>query len=218
MTAALRWLERLLFLVALVAIGWYATVRIDAAREQAALSHDLENARSASAAFAPSELRRARAVPVELRRAAAVPANTRVEIAAVPARSLIGRIEVPRLNLSALAREGVDVRTLRNAVGHVPGTAMPGAEGNAAFAAHRDTFFRPLEHVRTGDEVVVTTPTGVHRYGVTGTRIVDPSEVSVLQATEGRHLTLVTCYPFNFAGSAPKRFIVQALLRDSLPH
>jgi sortase A len=208
MTAALRWLERLLFLVAIVAIGWYATVRIDAAREQAALSHDLENARTAAAAFAPSELPRAAAFPV----------NTRVEIAAVAARSLIGRIEVPRLNLSALAREGVDVRTLRTAVGHVPGTAMPGAEGNAAFAAHRDTFFRPLEQIRTGDDVVVTTPTGVHRYAVTGTRIVDPSEVSVLQPTEGRQLTLVTCYPFNFAGSAPKRFIVQASLRDSLPH
>jgi LPXTG-site transpeptidase (sortase) family protein len=209
MSAALRWLERFLFLVAIVAIGWYATIRLDAAREQAALSRDLENARAeAAAGFARSVGPRGRVVPVD----------TRVQITAVAARSLIGRIEVPRLKLSAVAREGVDVRTLRSAVGHVPGTAMPGAEGNAAFAAHRDTFFRPLEGVRAGDDVIVTTPGGVHRYTVTGTRIVDPSEVSVLQPAGGRHLTLVTCYPFNFTGSAPKRFIVQATLRDTPSH
>jgi sortase A len=196
-STALRWLERLLFLVAIVALGWYAIVRVDAAREQAALSRDLESARVAKAATQTAST------------------GARTRIVAVPAQSLIGRIEVPRLNLSAVAREGVDVRTLRGSVGHVPGTALPGAEGNAAFAAHRDTYFRPLERVRTGDEVIVTTPTGVHRYAVTATRIVDPSEVSVLDATGGRQLTLVTCYPFNFVGNAPKRFIVQATLRDS---
>jgi LPXTG-site transpeptidase (sortase) family protein len=197
----LRWLERLLLVVAIVALGWYAGVKLDAAREQAALSTELENARKA-ATQTPGTATSGTRPPVR--------------IVAVPAQSLIGRIEVPRLKLSAVAREGVDVRTLRGSVGHVPGTALPGAEGNAAFAAHRDTFFRPLEGIRTGDEVVVTTPTGVHRYAVTGTHIVDPAEVSVLDATGGRQLTLVTCYPFNFVGNAPKRFIVQATLQDSL--
>lgn len=201
MSTALRWLERLLFLVAIVALGWFAIVKADAAREQAALSDELEAARKAATDTAAAGTAGAR------------PAT---RIVAVPAQSLIGRIEVPRLKLSAIAREGVDVRTLRGSVGHVPGTALPGAEGNAAFAAHRDTFFRPLEGVKTGDEVVVTTPTGVHRYAVTGTRIVDPSEVSVLDATGGRQLTLVTCYPFNFVGNAPKRFIVQATLQPAL--
>lgn len=198
MSTALRWLERLFFLVAIVALGWYAIVEVDAAREQAALSSELEAARKAATDTAAAGTR-----PPTL-------------IVAVPAQSLIGRIEVPRLKLSAIAREGVDVRTLRGSVGHVPGTALPGAAGNAAFAAHRDTFFRPLEGVKTGDEVVVTTPTGVHRYAVTGTRIVNPSEVSVLDATGGRQLTLVTCYPFNFVGNAPKRFIVQATLQPGL--
>lgn len=200
MRPALRWLERLLFLVAIVVLGWYAVVKLDAAREQAALSSELETARQAATEAA----------------AGTNPARPPVRSVAIPARSLIGRIEVPRLNLSAVAREGVDVRTLRSSVGHVPGTALPGAEGNAAFAAHRDTFFRPLQGIRTGDDVVVTTPTGVHRYAVTGTRIVDPSEVSVLDPIGGRQLTLVTCYPFDFAGNAPKRFIVQATLRESL--
>ena len=125
---------------------------------------------------------------------------------------MIGRIEVPRLNLSALAREGVDVRTLRGSVGHVPGTALPGEPGNAAFAAHRDTFFRPLAGIRKGDTVLVTTPDGVHRYRVYATRIVAPTEISVLRAGHQSQLTLVTCYPFDFVGSAPQRFIVQAEL------
>jgi sortase A len=207
MNRALRWLERLLFVVGIAALGWYATVLIDAAREQQALSRELENAQVSAAASTTTSPDRV------------TPARRNSEgakSAPIAARSLIGRIEVPRLKLSALAREGVDVRTLRGSVGHVPGTALPGAEGNAAFAAHRDTFFRPLARVRTGDEVVVTTPTAVHRYSVVSTLIVDPSEVSVLRHTQGRQLTLVTCYPFDYVGSAPKRFIVQATMRDSL--
>ena len=180
----MRWLERLLFVIGIAALGWYSTVKIAATREQAALSHELEAARTT---VAPAPVTRTLAP-----------------------RDLVGRIEMPRLKMSAIAREGVDVRTLRSAVGHVPGTALPGEEGNAAFAAHRDTFFGPLKDVRKGDEVVVTTRDGVHRYTVTSTRIVDPSDVSVLRPTGGRTLTLVTCYPFDFVGSAPSRFIVLA--------
>ena len=129
-------------------------------------------------------------------------------------RALIGRIEVSRIRLSALAREGVDVRTLRGSIGHVPGTSLPGDEGNSAFAAHRDTFFGPLKFIRAGDQIVITTPDGVHRYAVIGTRVVDPSEVSVLEPLPGHRLTLITCYPFDYVGSAPKRFIVQAELQS----
>ena len=179
-----RWIERLLLVVGIVALGYYTTVKIAATREQAALSQELEVARTAVS-----------------------PAAATRDLAP---RSLIGRLEVPRLKMSAIAREGVDVRTLRGAVGHVPGTALPGDEGNAAFAAHRDTFFGPLKGVRKGDEVIVTTRDGVHRYTVTSTRVVDPSDVSVLRPTGGRTLTLVTCYPFDFVGSAPSRFIVHA--------
>ena len=185
--AALRYVERLLFAIAAITLVYYASVQIRAAREQEALSRELERSRVAHASSAP---------------AAARPG----------AHVLIGRIEVPRLKLSALAREGVDTRTLRGAVGHVPGTALPGDRGNAAFAAHRDTFFRPLKDVRSGDEVEISTPSGVHRYVVTGTRVVDPSEIEVLAPTPDPTLTLVTCYPFEYVGSAPKRFIVTARL------
>lgn len=188
--------ERVLFVVAAVAIGWYAGVRVQAAREQAALSNELERSRATLSVTTSDRLR----TSAPARRPAPSP------------RGLVGRIEVPRLRLSAIAREGVDTRTLQGAVGHVPGSALPGEIGNAAFAAHRDTFFRPLRGVRKGDEIVVTTPAGDFRYVVAATRVVEPSDVSVLRATAEPTLTLVTCYPFDYIGSAPQRFIVSARL------
>jgi len=164
-------------------VGWYGGVHVAASREQRLLSRELEISR-APVAVAP----------------------------ALAPQSPIGRIELPRVNLSAVAREGVDERTLDLAVGHVPGTALPGDAGNAAFAAHRDTFFRPLRRVHTGDVVSVTTPRGSYRYLVTSTRVVNPDDVSVLDPTSEPTLTLVTCYPFTYVGSAPYRFVVRAEL------
>jgi sortase A len=188
--------ERGLFAAAALALVCYAGVTIDAAREQAALSRELDRDRAAWAA-ASAELARPRPV-----------------VTLAP-QALVGRIDIPRLRLSALAREGVDTGTLRASAGHVPGTALPGDAGNAAFAAHRDTFFRPLEGIREGDDIRVTTAGGEFHYQVTGTRIVDPDEVSVLEPTTGATLTLVTCYPFDYIGSAPQRFIVRAQLSGS---
>lgn len=123
---------------------------------------------------------------------------------------LIGRIEIPRLEVSAIVLEGVSGPTLRRAVGHVPGTALPGGGANVALAAHRDSFFRPLGEVRAGDEVVVHTASGDHRYRVSSTRIVEPYQTEVLAAGETDRLTLITCYPFSYVGSAPQRFVVTA--------
>lgn len=188
----MRTLERVLLVVGLVALSWYAAAHLVAAREQAALSRELELARTVASDGRPHTVTPAR----------------------LETRALVGRIEVPRIKLSAVAREGVDVRTLRGSVGHVPGTSLPGDTGNAAFAAHRDTFFSPLKFIRIGDEILITTPDGVHRYAVTGTKVVAPSDVSVLEGVPGHRLTLITCYPFDYVGSAPKRFIVQAELQS----
>ena len=129
----------------------------------------------------------------------------------VTARSgLIGRIEVPRLGLSAVVMEGDDAATLRRAVGHIPGTALPGQSGNTGVSAHRDTFFRPLKGIRTNDQIRVTTLAGEFRYRVVSTEIVGPDDVQVLASANDQVLTLVTCYPFYFVGAAPKRFIVRA--------
>lgn len=106
--------------------------------------------------------------------------------------------------------EGTDNRTLRHAVGHVPRTALPGQQGNVAIAGHRDTFFRGLRNVRLDDEITLTASNGTHRYRVDSMLVVEPREVWVLEDTGEAILTLVTCYPFNFVGPAPQRFIVRA--------
>jgi sortase A len=124
---------------------------------------------------------------------------------------LIGRIEIPRLGLSVVVVEGVEKPTLRRAVGHIPQTALPGQVGNIGIAAHRDTFFRPLRNIRHGDIVTLSTVRGEFHYRVVSTAIVFPEDVAVLNPDDGNQiLTLITCYPFYFVGSAPKRFIVRA--------
>jgi len=126
---------------------------------------------------------------------------------------VIGRLEIPTLHLSAMVREGADAATLRRAVGHIPGTALPGGIGNVGLAGHRDTFFRPLRNIQKHDAIELETQAGTYEYEVESTRIVGPREIGVLASTSTRTLTLVTCYPFYYVGSAPKRFIVRAALR-----
>ena len=116
---------------------------------------------------------------------------------------LFGRLEIPRLNLSVMVMEGDGDSVLRLGAGHVPGTQM-------AIAAHRDTFFRALKDIHVNDTIRFTTPDGTNEYRVVSTKIVTPSDTSVLDAKDDSTLTLITCYPFYYIGPAPKRFIVQA--------
>jgi sortase A len=124
--------------------------------------------------------------------------------------ALIGRIEVRRLGLSAMVVEGTTTMALRRAAGHITSTGMPGVPGNVAIAAHRDTFFRPLRNIRKNDIITLTTVGAEYRYRVVSTKVVDPEDVSVLNPSDNEILTLVTCYPFFFVGSAPERFVVRA--------
>lgn len=124
----------------------------------------------------------------------------------------LGRIEIPRVGVSAMVREGVDDATLDLAVGHIPGTPRPGEPGNVALAGHRDSFFEGLREIRLADEIHIETPRGPHRYVVESTEIVRPEDVRVIAPTKDDVLTLVTCYPFKYVGNAPKRFIVRARL------
>lgn len=159
----------------------------------------------------------------------AEPAPTPIPEKAAPVAlsegDLVGRVSISRLGIEAIIREGVSKKTLKTSVGHIPATALPGAEGNFAIAAHRDTLFRALKDIKEGDEVTVESDSKIYTYQVVGTRIVRPSDVSVLRSdgnglqsasidakTPPRLLTMITCYPFYYVGSAPKRFIVQAQL------
>jgi sortase A len=123
---------------------------------------------------------------------------------------LIGRIEIPRLGLSAMVMEGTSKKNLRHAVGHITGTALPGDQGNLGISGHRDTFFRPLRNIRLDDVITLTTPLGEYRYRVISTKVVPPSDTTVLDSIGNEILTLVTCYPFYFVGPAPGRFVVWA--------
>jgi sortase A len=133
-----------------------------------------------------------------------------VPVALTSQRGLLGRLEIARLGLSVMVVEGDDHRTLRRAVGHIPGTSLPGQAGNMALTGHRDTFFRPLRNIRTDDIVTLTTLTGEYRYRVLSTQVVSPENVSVLDSSRSQILTLITCHPFYFVGAAPDRFIVRA--------
>lgn len=136
--------------------------------------------------------------------------------ASIPLRhgEMIGRLEIPRVNVSVIVLEGADSSVLDVAAGHIPGTALPGLSGNVGIAAHRDTFFRSLREIRVRDRLSFETPAGIFQYAVESTEVVEPSDTGVLRQNAGEELTLVTCYPFNYIGSAPKRFIVHARQRN----
>jgi sortase A len=123
---------------------------------------------------------------------------------------LVGRLEIPKLDLSAIVMEGDANTVLRHALGHIPGTGLPGLPGNTGISGHRDTFFRPLRNIRLNDAITLTTLLGEFHYRVTSIQIVSPSNVAVLGSTNKETLTLITCYPFYFVGPAPLRFIVRA--------
>jgi sortase A len=132
------------------------------------------------------------------------------QMAPLQQRSVIGRVEIPRLKLSVMIREGVDTGTLMGSVGHIPSTSLPGGAGNVALAAHRDTYFLPLEHIENGDLIEVKTLQASFQYVVESTQVVRPKDVWVLKASNHPTLTLVTCFPFRYIGAAPQRFIVRA--------
>lgn len=128
----------------------------------------------------------------------------------VAAGAWVARLEAPDIKLEATVLEGTSDATLARAAGHIEDTAFPGEGGNVGIAGHRDTIFRPVRRLKAGDRLVLTTPDHIYQYRVTKTSIVKPDDVYVLDPTEHPTLTLVTCYPFEFIGHAPKRFIVRA--------
>ena len=199
----LRWSERLLIVFGVVCVAYCLYAYVEARLYQAFEDRELDEVLNSRTIAEPAS-------------AIAAPRNTPER--AVPANgSVVGRIEIPRLGVSAVIRAGSDARTLRLAVGYIPGTALPGDAGNFGLAGHRDTFFRKLRDINPDDEIRVVTKDGTFHYYVERTTIVRPQDVWVLNPTNYPALTLVTCYPFNYIGSAPKRFIVRAALSPTQP-
>jgi sortase A len=135
----------------------------------------------------------------------------------VAATGVIGRIEIPALALSAPITSDYDVNSLRMGVGHIPGTAVPGGLGTVGLAGHRDSFFRPLRKVAPDMEIRLIDKSGTYHYAVDSTEIVDPDKVEVLDIVARPELTLITCFPFDYVGAAPRRFIVHAHLLSASP-
>jgi sortase A len=121
-------------------------------------------------------------------------------------------LRIPQIQLVVPVLDGADRLTLNHAVGRIAGTAWPGESGNIGIAGHRDSFFRGLEKVKVGEPIELQTLKGTDTYVIDQIKIVTPESVDVLQAGSKPSLTLVTCYPFHFVGSSPKRFIVRASL------
>ena len=123
-------------------------------------------------------------------------------------------LKIPKLRLEAPVLEGTDDLTLNSGVGRIPGTALPGQNGNIGIAGHRDGFFRGLKDIAKGDTIELMTPQRIDVYVVDKIYITQPEDVNVLRAGPRPELTLVTCYPFYYVGSAPQRYIVQASLKQ----
>jgi len=131
-----------------------------------------------------------------------------------PGAAPLAVLRIPRLRIEAPVLEGTDEIVLNRGLGHIEETAAPGADGNSGIAGHRDGFFRGLKDIVVGDVIELETLHGTDAYRVERTWIVNPEDVSVLDPTPTRSITLVTCYPFYFVGSAPQRFIVRAAMRQ----
>jgi sortase A len=183
----LRWSRNVFLIIGLLALSYVGFALLDARLYQA------EQARRFERALKETNLARAESPAI-----------------AVSEGSPLGRIEISAVGLTVMVLEGTDEGTLRRAVGHIRGTPLPGQQGNVALAGHRDTFFRGLRKIRVNDEITLTTLSGSYRYRVDSTKVVKPEETEVLEDDGDDILTLVTCYPFNFVGSAPRRFIVRA--------
>jgi sortase A len=198
-----RLIERVAWVVGVLALGTWALLSIAgpaAARRDVDRFLADQKAASPTSSSTPDFLLWS-AIRIQAWRAA------QTEAAPTPA----GVLRIRRLRVEAPIYEGTDEGTLNRGVGHIDGTPLPGASGNSGLAAHRDSYFRALKDIAAGDAVEIVTRAGIVTYRVERTWIVGPDDMWVLDPTPVPAVTLVTCYPFYFIGSAPQRFIVRAL-------
>ena len=198
---ALRWLERGLLAVGLALGAWCAAVLVEARFfNSVALRSDGQLVVTQTA------------IPTLPGDAGEGRRNVPRTVVAPAVGTLLARLEAPTVHMSAAVLEGTDDGTLSRGAGHIEDTPLPGQTGNIAIAGHRDTVFRPLRLIKVGDPLILKTGDHAYEYRIAKTLVVGPDDVYVLDPTPHPTLTLVTCYPFEFIGHAPKRFIVQATL------
>ena len=129
-----------------------------------------------------------------------------------PPAEPIALLDIPAVDLKVPVYDGATDDNMDLGAGRIRGTTRVGEVGNIGLSSHRDGFFRNLQHISEGDEVMLQDTSGqVKRYRVDAISIVTPQDVHVLYPDDRERLTLVTCYPFYFVGHAPQRFIVHAV-------
>jgi sortase A len=128
------------------------------------------------------------------------------------------RVQIPKIDLDAIVVEGTSWKKLRVGPGRIIASAQPGEPGNSVITAHRDTFFRHIYDLKRGDEILVRRNGELLKFAVTGKKIVEPTDLSVLRQTKEPTLTLITCYPTYYIGPAPERLIVTSKLVDRGPN
>jgi sortase A len=209
----MRALERIFLLAGAALLTWWVVLASDAWVVQRAARESLKLARVPPIETAVPPVRPGGEPSTATVASPATPPTTgRAPGTERPAHGApLGELSIPRIGLSAVVLHGSDAQTLRRGPGHLEQSAIPGQAGNAVIAGHRDSFFRPLRHVRSGDDIYVDTPHGRFHYRVTSLRVVRASDLSVLATTPASTLTLITCYPFWVLGPAPDRLVVRAV-------
>lgn len=197
----LRIAQWILIAVGVILIGYWIGMRLDSRFGGASAVEDFEKARSSG-------------IPLELPVDTALWAEDRIdeyrESLEHDFDAPLAVLRIPEIDLEVAVLEGTSELVLNRGVGHITGTSLPGEDGNIGIAGHRDGYFRGLKDIAVGDLIELETLVGPLSYAITEFLIVEPPDVWVLDPTESPTLTLVTCYPFYFVGSAPQRFIVRA--------
>jgi len=189
----LLWSRHLLFVIGILALSYVGFALLDTRLFQAAQSRQFQQELNGlMPPVGSDEHLHAPSLPPDAARADGVRVNTLDTVSR--GDPPLGRIEIGTIGLTAMIREGTDPRTLRRAVGHIPGTPLPGQQGNVAITGHRDTFFRPLRNIRKDDEITLTTLSGSYRYRVDSIQVVEPEDTEVLADSDDAVLTLVTCF------------------------
>jgi sortase A len=202
----LRGLSRVSMLTGLALIAWPVYVTTDSAIAQWSGRRQLAAAAQGAHAMPPNSALADQRETIVVRTPGATAAPS------APPGTVLGQFEVPRLGLSYVLLEGTDNQTLGRSVGHVEGTGLPGGPGNISIAGHRDTHFRKLEWIHRDDEIVLTARDGTRDvYSVEWSRLFAPGDIQVLDESHGPAVTLITCFPFEYVGSAPLRLVVRAL-------
>lgn len=207
---AARWirlqLARLLIGAGLGCLALYGAAKLDARIAQARAERFLTLNPNPAPALAATRLG-----PIDPPPAGGAPALAPARVfeeSEIPPGTPIARLRIPRLALAVTVFAGTDALALNRGLGHVYGTAAPGSAGNVALAGHRDSYFRGLGQLVPGDLVALDTANGSYDYRVERSEVVTPDRTEVLAPSASPRLTLVTCYPFDWVGPAPQRYVV----------